>query len=86
MFSWAGARKRQRPTNIRRTVPHRPTGAGGATSDFGREGGGAAQPPQERPPMKAGGAKRRQTDHGATAPPAPNGEGTLTAPGQRSVA
>lgn len=35
---------------------------------------------------KAGGAKRRPTDHGATAPPTAEGEGTLIAPGQRSAA
>lgn len=60
-------------------------GAGGATSDFGREGGGAAQPPQERPPMEAreterarsgggGGTRREQKGGGGEGHPR-SGEG-----------
>lgn len=43
----------------------------------GREAGRRSRPKSDTR-RQTGGAKRRPTDHGATAPPAPNGEGTHT--------
>lgn len=49
---------------------------GGATSDFGREGGGAAQPTHERHPATDGGSETPTDRPRSDRAPAPTGEGT----------